>query len=183
MGNGSQLILIDGYNVIRRSEPLARAERRSLQNGRDALLTMLAARYSRGVHTIIVVFDGAGTAETREARFGMTVIFTPHNVTADTCIIQLAQVAQSHGQRVTVATDDNEIRHALHHLMPAVQPQTANDMSKYLHGAPRLIEKQYKHRTTVRRILAKDDDDDSDTSTPRQQNKCGNPRRQPKRRP
>src|SRR5262245_2928996 len=65
-----QTILIDGYNVIRRTPALAAAERQSLAGGRDALLTALSATYRHTAHRVVVVFDGDGAAETSEAHHG-----------------------------------------------------------------------------------------------------------------
>jgi predicted RNA-binding protein with PIN domain len=176
------LILIDGYNVIRRSDALARAERRSLQHGRDTLIVQLAARYSRGPYHIMVIFDGAGNAETREARYGMTIIFTRDGETADSCIVRIAQEAQAQGKRVTIATDDREIRDAISHLQPDVQAQSASEMGDQLNAPPKLLAKQYKHRSAVRRIIADRDSIDNDPEVRRQARQSGNPRRSPKKR-
>ncbi len=178
MHHSGRLVLVDGYNVIRRSDALARAERRSLQNGRDALITQLGARYGHSPHQIVIVFDGAGSCETRERRYGLTVIFTPDGVTADECIVRLAEEARARGQPVTVATDDQGIRATLGGLLPDVQPQSATELDRQIRSAPRLIEKQHRHRAAIRRILDEQDDPDSDRSRP----KRGNPRRAPRKR-
>jgi predicted RNA-binding protein with PIN domain len=178
MHHSGRLVLVDGYNVIRRSDALARAERRSLQNGRDALITQLGARYGHSPHQIMIIFDGAGTCETRERRYGLTVIFTQDGVTADDCIVRLAEEASALGQSVMVATDDQGIRAALGGLIPDVQAQSATEVDRQIHSAPRLIEKQYRHRAAIKRILDERDDPDGDRTRP----KRGNPHRAPRKR-
>jgi len=178
MNASIRLVLIDGYNVIRRSDALARAERRSLQNGRDMLITQLAARYAHGPHQIVLVFDGAGSSETREARYGITVVFTPHHETADDCIVRMAGAAKESGRQVMVATDDNGIRTALGGMAPNVQTQTVADVRQQLNAPDRHLAKQYRHRQAVQRIIAEQNDPDADVSRDRR----GNPKRPPKRR-
>lgn len=111
-------ILIDGYNVIRRKPELKDQEKISMQHGREALLTLLAARYVGRPEGITVVFDGAGTYETHEQRGAIMVVFSAAGETADACIVRLAQVAQARGEQVTTCTDDQEIRQTLGGLAP-----------------------------------------------------------------
>jgi predicted RNA-binding protein with PIN domain len=180
MQQSARLVLVDGYNVIRRSDALARAERRSLQNGRDALIVQLAARYGHGAQQIMIVFDGAGSCETRERRFGLTIIFTPAGVTADDCLVRLAAEARAQGRPVTVCTDDNGIRVALSGIAPDVQTQRATDLGQQMLAPSRLVEKQYRHRAAIKRIMAEREDPDADDA--RQHPKRGNPRRSPRKR-
>ncbi|MEN8246931.1 MAG: NYN domain-containing protein [Thermodesulfobacteriota bacterium] len=51
-------IIIDGYNLIRQSPELSYLDRQDLQQGREALLGMLAAYKKIKHHQITVVFDG-----------------------------------------------------------------------------------------------------------------------------
>ncbi len=171
-----RFVLVDGYNVIRRTSALARAERISLQHGRDALLTQLAARYGRTEHHIIVVFDGDGTAETHDTHMSVRVIFTPAHESADDCIVRMAHGARQRGDQVVICTDDGAIRAALGGLAPQVTHHGGRALGEQLGAAPRLLEKQHRHRAFVRDQLARDADADAPT-TPRN----GNPRRSPKR--
>jgi predicted RNA-binding protein with PIN domain len=154
------MVLIDGYNVIRRSPQLAREERRSLQHGRDALITLLAARYGTRAVEIVVVFDGADLRETRSAHLGISIVYSAAGCTADACILRLAAEAQARGQRVTVATDDAGIRLALGSIVPSATHQSAARTSQDLYAADRTRTKQYRHRAAIRQILAADEDDD-----------------------
>ncbi len=173
----SPTIIIDGYNVIRRDPALARAERVSLENGRDALVLQLAARYHPRDRRIVVVFDGAGTRETREQRIGITIVFTAERHSADARIVELAREACQRGETAVVATDDGEIRAALGALAPGVTPASATALGESLRAAPRSIEKQARHRAAVRQRMERDANPDAVPPDRR-----GNPRRQPRRR-
>lgn len=172
------IILIDGYNVIRRSPQLAQAEKRSLQHGRDALITLLAARYGGRAAAIVVVFDGAEPREMRTAQLGISVVYSAAGCTADTCIVRLACEAEAKGQRVTVATDDAGIRTALGGLAPTAQPQSVAHVNRAIYAADPIREKQYRHRAAIKQILTADENAEPyDPHRP----KRGNPRKAPRR--
>lgn len=167
MDDAGPVVLVDGYNVIRRTPALAQLERHSLQHGRDALATQLAARYGRRAGQIIIVFDGAGPTETRETRHGLTLCFTCGGETADDCIVRLAHLHRARGAQVVVATDDQAIRAALGGLAPAVTSHGARDLGHHLTDAPRLLQKQHQHRRFIKQQLAGDKDDDEPPPTGR----------------
>lgn len=172
----SRTVLIDGYNVIRRTPQLAQAEKRSLQHGRDALITLLAFRHGNKGHRITVVFDGDDIVESRETRMGIVLIYSSYDQTADDCLVRLAHEARTRGESVIVATDDGGIRAALGGLIPDVRPTSASTMGRDLYAAPRLLEKAYRHRTAVKRAIEERDDPDL-----RARPRHGNPKRAPKR--
>jgi len=107
-----QTILVDGYNVIRRTPALAAAEQQSLAGGRDALLTALCASYRHSAHRVVVVFDGDGAAETSQALRGCrgNVIFSRHDEPADVVLARLARELSATGQRFTIISDDLAVR-------------------------------------------------------------------------
>ncbi len=109
-------LLVDGYNVIRRTPALAAAERHSLAGGRDALLTALRASYRHTAHTVIVVFDGDGDAEASQPFGGCRgrVIFSRHDEPADAVLARLAHELEAAGARFTVVSDDLEVRRGGH---------------------------------------------------------------------
>ena len=51
-------IIVDGYNLIRQSDTFRQSERKSLEEGRNALLRSLAGYRKLRGHRITVVFDG-----------------------------------------------------------------------------------------------------------------------------
>jgi uncharacterized protein len=107
-----ETLLVDGYNVIRRTPALAAAERYSLAGGRDALLTALRASYRHTAHTVIVVFDGDGDAETSQPFGGCRgrVIFSRHDEPADAVLARLAHALEAMGAHFTVVSDDLEVQ-------------------------------------------------------------------------
>ncbi len=171
------LVLVDGYNVIRRSPQLAPMERRSLQHGRDALVTLLAARYAARTVDLVVVFDGAEPGETRTAHLGISIVFSAAGCTADDCIVRLTCEAEARGQRVTVATDDAGLRAVLGGIAPATGHQSAAHLNQQIHAPDRYREKGYQHRTAIKRILA----EDAEPPDPKAR-QSGNPRRAPRKR-
>ena len=72
-------IIIDGYNLIRRSAFLAELDRQDLEAGREELLQELSPYQTFRRHRITVVFDGREGGypiERREKRGGLLVIFS-----------------------------------------------------------------------------------------------------------
>jgi hypothetical protein len=86
-------IIVDGYNLIRRSDGLRRAERHSLEAGRKELVRRLSS-YRRMKHSrITVVFDGwegGQFLEEREMENGVAVIYSRRGEKADEVIKRLA---------------------------------------------------------------------------------------------
>jgi len=79
-------LIIDGYNLIRQSDTFRRLDARKLEQGREALLTRLAAYQKVRNHPITVVFDGWGgfnPVSTIQRQQGITVIYTGKGETAD----------------------------------------------------------------------------------------------------
>ena len=86
-------IIIDGYNLIRQTAELSHLDRRDLQEGREALLQMLAAYKKIKGHQITVVFDGTDAYSVyrqRDQAHGIKVLFSRQGETADTVIKRMA---------------------------------------------------------------------------------------------
>ncbi len=99
-------ILIDGYNLIRQSETLRRYERRSLEEGRRALITKLVAYEKERAHKITVVFDGgeSGWADEGRDREGkIDIIYSRHGERADDVIKRIA--AHTMEETIVVSSD------------------------------------------------------------------------------
>jgi len=111
-----RLVLVDGYNVIRRDPTLARLERTSLELARDTLLSCLNSSRQFRRDDVTVVFDGANSREagvtgSRSFRRGrVRVIFSPPGESADAVLQRLGTVAPA---GTLVITDDREIRDAI----------------------------------------------------------------------
>ena len=102
-------ILIDGYNLIRQSPTLSDIDRRSLEQGREALLECLSS-YKRVKHyPITVVFDGADADTHMERRTrwkGIAVVFSRPGELADSVI---KDIVNRERERAVVVTSDRDI--------------------------------------------------------------------------
>ncbi|MBW2107936.1 MAG: NYN domain-containing protein [Deltaproteobacteria bacterium] len=102
-------IIIDGYNLIRRSASLSSVELNSLEEGREALIRRLAKYKRFKAHGITVVFDGTQSSNPsgRKSRVsGIEIIFSRPGELADSVIKRLAA---REGQRAVVVTSDREV--------------------------------------------------------------------------
>jgi predicted RNA-binding protein with PIN domain len=107
-------ILIDGYNVIRTTQALSRAEKlHGLAAGRDALLKLLASAFADTADRVYVIFDGAGEAESHQSLPGIPhghLIFSRRSDSADTLISRLRASDELRGYEVAVVSSDEEVR-------------------------------------------------------------------------
>ncbi len=148
---GPRTILIDGYNVIRRTPSLAAAERSSLEAGRAALLAQVIARYRPTPHTVIVVFDGDGETERTEPIARRTrgrVIFTRRAETADAVLVRIAAEERSRGMDLMVATDDAEVRRAV--MGAGGEVASVEELHRRLNAPPKHLARQARHRAYLR---------------------------------
>lgn len=102
-------LIIDGYNLIRRSDRLRRAEDKSLELGRRALIDELAAYKRIKGYKITVVFDGGQNNEpfaARSAEKGIRIRFSRYGQTADAVIVNMAC---RDAQKAMVVTADREL--------------------------------------------------------------------------
>lgn len=173
---GPRLILIDGYNVIRRTPGLAFAERGSLAAGRDALLTLVTGRYRGTPHHVVIVFDGDGDRERTEPAPRLPrgkVVFTVRGESAD-CVIKRLAEEQTHGGLPVVAvSDDMEVRQDASSV--GGRSAAVGELTSRLNEPDKYRRRQDIHRRAIREQWQRDADD-----APRGPRK-GNPRRPPKR--
>lgn len=102
-------IIIDGYNLIRRSQSLSAFEAINFEKGRLELLKRLSAYRQIKGHGITVVFDAANTDNVDiecDQREGVGILYSEHGQSADQVIMDLA--ARFKGEAIIV-TSDNEI--------------------------------------------------------------------------
>ena len=79
-------LIIDGYNLIRQSDWLGDIDRRSLQRGREALISALGRYRKLKGHRITVVFDGGRApsfGDQRDRRAGIDIRFSRRGELAD----------------------------------------------------------------------------------------------------
>ncbi len=105
-------IVVDGYNLIRQSDILRTHERQGLENGRKALIHLLAGyRRSKG-HRITVVFDGwlgGPSEEERDREAGIEIIYSRRGEKADEVI---KRIARAQGGDLMVVTSDRPVMDA-----------------------------------------------------------------------
>jgi len=102
-------VVVDGYNLIRRSATLSGAEELSLEHGREALVEKLRQYKRIKGHRIIVVFDGADKvtlAEEKTQQKGIKIIYSRQGKTADSVI---RRICRDQGEKVVVVTADGEL--------------------------------------------------------------------------
>jgi predicted RNA-binding protein with PIN domain len=148
---GPRTILIDGYNVIRRTPALVAAERISLEAGRGALLTQVVVRYRPTPHTVVVVFDGDGETERSEPiarRMRGRVVFTRRAESADTVLGRIAAEERERGAEVEVATDDFAVRRAV--MDVGGEAASVDELHRRLNAPPKHLERQARHRAWLR---------------------------------
>jgi len=99
-------IIIDGYNLIRRSSSLSTIDQQDIQLGREALLDTLASYKRIKRHKITVVFDGTNAspfALQKDRIKGIKVKFSRNGETADTVIKRMA--AREREKALVVSSD------------------------------------------------------------------------------
>jgi predicted RNA-binding protein with PIN domain len=141
--------LIDGYNVIRRDPELAQHEARGLEDGRAALLRLVAGAARTSGDPFTVVFDGARRAGGAPAGGQVQVMFSRPPETADDVLRRLASELRS---GAVVVSSDRAVRDAAERA-----------------GAAAVTAEQFVAAVTP----GEDDDPDDDPPPPR----GGNPRR------
>jgi len=105
-------LIIDGNNLVRSAARYAAVVERDFDAARAMLIADLGARAADG-QDVTVVFDGAGNpfSEGRPASVGgITVIFSPAGMDADSVIESLAATARDAGEDAEVVTSDSATR-------------------------------------------------------------------------
>lgn len=112
-------MLVDGYNVIRAGHRYEHLSQRTPDHSQDAFnaareaLLSDVANFAGREYAATVVFDGAGNpgSEGMRQSFGaIEYLFSPHGVTADTVIEELATKAAKEGKEVLVVSSDANLQ-------------------------------------------------------------------------
>jgi predicted RNA-binding protein with PIN domain len=102
-------IIIDGYNLVRRSTTLSLLDDIDIQQGREALIDTLVQYKKLKGHRITVVFDGTNAPlffQKRDRVKGIEVLFSRSGETADSVI---KKIASREKEKVIVVSSDREI--------------------------------------------------------------------------
>lgn len=99
----SEVLLVDGYNVVHHWDDLKALARESLELARDELVNRMST-YAHVFHSdVTIVFDGRLGHPAHEARDGVKVMFAK---SADHAIERMVYKAREQGTPVLVATSD-----------------------------------------------------------------------------
>lgn len=118
MSRPSELLVVDGYNVIFKSSRYmavvdeTAGEGDPFDRARELLIADVAA-YAQGSYDAVVVFDAAGNVSPDRpnlGRAGIRVMFSQTGESADSVIERLVTSARLQPREVTVITSDNTIR-------------------------------------------------------------------------
>ena len=107
-----KLLVIDGYNCMRRAGTFEAALDRSLESARDAFVGYVRGYRARNAAfgEVIIVFDGTGNRGLAKAQKdgGVTIIFSRFGESADEAIkLFVGRNINSH--KITVVSDDNYV--------------------------------------------------------------------------
>jgi predicted RNA-binding protein with PIN domain len=105
-------IIIDGYNLIRLYQPLARVEIQNFSQGREKLLQWLAEYRRTTPLSMTVVFDGGrggGLREEHNLYRGIRITYSPLGETADDIIKRL--VRKNPAQSLVVSSDQELVNY------------------------------------------------------------------------
>jgi uncharacterized protein len=104
----TDVLLVDGYNVIGAWEELGRMKTERLADARDRLIERMAEYKAHTGWRVIVVFDAhlVPGIEKRKRRQNVEVVFTRENETADERIEKLVSELGGRQVQIHVATSD-----------------------------------------------------------------------------
>jgi predicted RNA-binding protein with PIN domain len=103
-------LIIDGYNLIRRSPSLSALDRQDLETGRAELIQRLATYRKLRPVPITVIFDGwnqMSLSESRTTERGIRVVFSKRGQKADELVIASAR---DMGEKAVVVTSDRQVQ-------------------------------------------------------------------------
>ena len=154
--------LVDGYNVIRRDPELAQHEAQNLEDGRAALLRLIAGAARTSGDPFTVVFDGVRRAGGAAGGGQVQVLFSRPPETADDVLRRLAGELRS---GAVVVSSDRAVRDAAERAgaaavtaeqfidaLTADAAEDADDDPPRAGGNPR---RPSRAERTARRVLAR----------------------------
>ena len=113
-------LIIDGYNLLHKTEDLARMLKTDLQGARHQLVRMVEATAHAMAQQTTIVFDGreAGSDVALSSKY-LEVFFSPSNLSADSVIERLVFQCPFPDKTLVVTSD-----HAEHHTVSSAGAQT-----------------------------------------------------------
>lgn len=129
------VLIVDGYNLIGASEEYRSLMRRDPESARRRIVDAIAS-YAGGGWDATVVFDAASNPEADGVprdEGGVTVVFSPAGMSADSVVEALARGLRDEGRRVRVITSDAASRHTV--AGPLLQVSSSSAFLTELEGA------------------------------------------------
>ena len=152
-------LLVDGYNVLRGSAHYAHLTdttpdhtHDAYNSARQALISDVATFAGRDFEATLV-FDGGGnpwSAGEPRSVAGITVIFSPAGVSADSVIEELAHKAASRGREVLVVTSDAATQWTV--FSRKITRMSAADFSLEMHGVRQEVVEAAERQTGKRTL-------------------------------
>jgi len=147
-------ILIDGYNVIKKSAMFQMLEQKSLASARDVLIGHLKNRYRQSECRVTVVFDGDRLQEQESHDDHIRIIFSRHGESADSVLLRLAAQSRLAERIVKVYSDDVEVQEG--GVMQGAKAHTTKQLTVQLNAAPSDVTHRVMHRQKARRVYGLD---------------------------
>jgi len=108
-----RLVIVDGYNLILRSQRLKPGANRTLRESREKLVNLLSWMMGANEVRYLVVFDGAESGGRDEPSGRVQVTYSRPPEKADDVIRHLVEKRAGGDEAITVVTSDIEVaRHA-----------------------------------------------------------------------
>src|SRR5262249_58818281 len=104
-----RLVIVDGYNVVLRSERLKPGGGRSLREARDKLLNLLEWMMGGNDVRFLVVFDGAEGGGADRGTGRVQIVYSRPPETADDVIRRTVEKRAGGDEAITVVTSDIEV--------------------------------------------------------------------------
>ena len=142
-------ILVDGYNVIKRSASFQSIGAKNLEYAREQLITQLLNRYRHTPHRVTIVFDGRDMHEQVQHKQCIRIIYSRYGETADSVIARLAATAQAEGRTVEMYSDDREVQQAVRQRGGEIR--TTGQLTDQLNAPSRDVGRRYRHRMAIRK--------------------------------
>lgn len=130
--SAARRLVVDGYNVIRSTEPYRRIAESDMDSARAALVSDVAG-YAGQEWKAVVVFDGGANPLSDGVAHetgGIQVIFSKVGLDADSVIERLVSEAKERGEEVHVVTSDAQTQWAV--LGSTVRRRSAGEFSEEL---------------------------------------------------
>jgi predicted RNA-binding protein with PIN domain len=136
-------IILDGFNVIRRSPTLLRVEKEHFQNAQRELLEQLVLYRQATGHQISVIFDAAKSRNafrSRSVQQGIKIVYSAQAESADEVIVEMVQAIRAQTSGTFVVTADRALAvNVMRFGVQVIDPQEFLSAMRKAQSPPRPI--------------------------------------------